>query len=66
MPTIARLGNFVDSGVLDEHSAETALLDAASVHDGVDEWTPREARRHIRNGIARGRLTPRRLDGLAA
>lgn len=62
----ARLGNFVGARVLDEHTAETALLDAASVHDGIEGWTPREARRHIRNGIARGRLTPRRLDGIAA
>lgn len=62
----AALGGLVGAGVLDEHVAEDALIDAASVHDGVDEWTPREARRHIRNGIARGRNDPRRLDGLTA
>lgn len=62
----AALGNLVGAGVLDEHVAEAALLDAASVHDGIDDWTPREARRHIRNGIARGRHTPRELDGIAA
>jgi hypothetical protein len=62
----AALGGLVGAGVLDEQVAEDALLDAASAHDGVDDWTPREARRHVRNGIARGRDTPRRLDGLAA
>lgn len=62
----ARLGNFVGAGVLDEHAAENELLAAASVHDGIEEWTPREARAHVRRGIARGRLTPRRLDNIAS
>jgi hypothetical protein len=62
----AALGGLVGAGVLDEQGAEDALVDAASTHDGVDDWTPGEARRHIRNGIARGHDNPRRLDDLAA
>jgi bifunctional DNA primase/polymerase-like protein len=62
----AALGELIGAGVLDEQDAENVLLDAASVHDGIDDWTPREARGHIRNGIARGRDNPRRLDGLTA
>lgn len=62
----AALGGLVGAGVLDEQVAEDALVDAASAHDGIDDWTPSEARRHIRNGIARGRDDPRRLDDLAA
>jgi hypothetical protein len=61
----AALGELVGAGVLDEQDAINTLLDAASVHDGVDDWTQREARGHVRNGIARGRDNPRRLDGLA-
>jgi hypothetical protein len=62
----AALGGLVGADILDETVAEDALLAAARVHDGVDGWTPREARRHVRNGIARGRTNPRRLDGLAS
>jgi hypothetical protein len=62
----AALGELVGARVLDEQAAENVLLDAASVHDRIDDWTAREARGHIRNGIARGRDNPRRLDGFAA
>jgi hypothetical protein len=60
------LGGLVGAGVLDEQVAENALVDAASAHDGVDDWTPREAHQHIRNGIARGRDNPRHLNDLTA
>ena len=60
-----KLGGLVGAEVLDDTVAEHALLDAASAHNGVDGWTPREARGHVRNGIALGRKRPRRLGGLA-
>lgn len=58
-----KLGGLVGADVLDELVAETALRDAARVHDGIDRWTPAEASRHIRNGIARGRHHPRAING---
>lgn len=60
------LGELVGAGVLDEQVARHALLDAASCHDGVEDWTPREARHHVGNGLARGRNNPRPLDHVAA
>lgn len=60
------LGELVGAGVLDEHVARQALLDAASCHDGIDDWSPREARHHVGNGLARGRNNPRPLDHVAA
>ncbi|WP_233160653.1 bifunctional DNA primase/polymerase [Actinophytocola xanthii] len=61
-----KLGGLVGADVLDEHVAEHALRDAARVHDGIDGWTQTEARRHIENGLARGRKHPRPIDGLIA
>lgn len=62
----AALGNLVGAGVLDEHVAEQVLLDAARVHDGVDHWTAREARHHVRNGLTAGKTTPREMTALTA
>jgi Bifunctional DNA primase/polymerase, N-terminal len=59
-----KLGGLVGAGVLDEHVAEAVLRDAASVHDGVEGWTPNEAAGHVRNGIALGRERPRHIDGV--
>jgi bifunctional DNA primase/polymerase-like protein len=61
-----KLGGLVGANLLDEHLAESALLDAASVHDDVEGWTPAEARGHVRNGLALGRQRPRRVEGLTA
>lgn len=56
-----RLGELVGAGWLDEATATSLLLAAASTHDGVEGWTAREALRHVANGIALGRRRPRVL-----
>lgn len=60
----AALGELVGARALTEQTAADTLLDAASVHTGVDGWTAREAEHHIRNGIARGRGNPRDLGDM--
>ncbi|RSM68717.1 DNA primase [Amycolatopsis sp. WAC 01375] len=62
----AALGELVGNGLLDEQAAETALLNAAHHHDGVQNWNSAEARRHVRNGLERGKANPRPLNGLTA
>ncbi|WP_410570315.1 bifunctional DNA primase/polymerase [Amycolatopsis sp. cmx-4-61] len=58
----AKLGELVGGGYLDEAVALDVLLDAASAHNGVGGWNEAEALHHIRNGIARGRQNPRRIE----
>ncbi len=58
----AKLGELVGGGYLAETVALDVLLDAASVHNGVGGWNEAEALHHIRNGIARGRQNPRRIE----
>jgi hypothetical protein len=59
----ARLGELVGAGVLSETLAADALLAAAPISpNGADHFTRGEARRHIINGIARGRRHPRPLQ----
>ncbi|MFF3228889.1 bifunctional DNA primase/polymerase [Nocardia suismassiliense] len=45
------LGRLVGAGLLDYAHADTALLDAATVHIGVDDFTAEEARRTITDGL---------------
>ncbi|WP_433664748.1 bifunctional DNA primase/polymerase [Nocardia sp. CA-128927] len=45
------LGRLVGAGLLDYLHAETALLDAAGVHVGIDDFTAEEARRTITDGL---------------
>ncbi|MEU4746703.1 DNA primase, partial [Actinosynnema sp. NPDC023658] len=56
-----RLGELVGAGWLDEVTAMSVLLAAASAHIGVEGWTEREALHHVENGIAAGRRRPRVL-----
>lgn len=59
----ARLGELIGVGVLDETTALEALMAAAPISpSGADRFTRGEARRHIINGIARGRRHPRALQ----
>lgn len=61
-----RLGELVGAGWLDEATAVSSLLAAASVHNGVEGWGEREALRHIGNGVALGRRRPRVLPERSA
>ncbi|OXM42776.1 DNA primase [Amycolatopsis thailandensis] len=62
----AALGELVGNGLLDELAVETALLNAARHHDGVENWDRAEALRHLRNGLKRGKANPRPLDDVPA
>jgi hypothetical protein len=53
------LGELVGSGAVDEATVVETLRRGAAYHNGVDEWTDREARHHIGNGLAAGRRHPR-------
>lgn len=55
------LGRLVGGGELDENTAWRTLLDAASAHVGVKDFTEAEARRTIASGLSAGQLRPRRL-----
>jgi hypothetical protein len=44
---------------LDETTAWQTLLEAASVHIGIENFTETEARRTIASGLQAGRMRPR-------
>ncbi|WP_406690338.1 bifunctional DNA primase/polymerase [Saccharopolyspora sp. ID03-671] len=58
----ARLGGLVGGGVLDQHTAETALYGAARGHIGQDGFTEREVTRTIQDGLAWGQARPRYIS----
>lgn len=60
----ASLGELVGAGLLEESTVHDALLDAAPIRDGADQFTLTEAEGHITNGLAYGRRNPRQIDGL--
>jgi hypothetical protein len=55
------LGRLIGGDQLDENTAWRVLSDAASVHDGIENFTETEARRTIASGLQAGRMQPRRL-----
>jgi hypothetical protein len=54
------LGQLVGAGLLDEATAEEALLAAAARHVGFEGFTNTEAHRTVSNGLRRGVRNPRR------
>ena len=59
----AALGELVGAGLVTADVVTDVLRRAATIHCGVDDFTPAEADRAISNGLARGRRHPRRLTG---
>jgi hypothetical protein len=59
----AALGNFVGAGALSESEAESALIGSCQTGGFWDE-DPSECQRTIRDGLAKGRLTPRDLNAV--
>ncbi|GAB3289117.1 hypothetical protein GCM10027563_25590 [Parasphingorhabdus pacifica] len=57
-----RLGGLVGGGVLDEHTAETALHVAAQAHVGHNGFTESEVTQTIRDGLAWGYARPRYIS----
>jgi len=56
------LGELVAGGELAEEQAWSALLDAASVHVGVDGCTAAEVEQTIKDGLRYGQRRPRRIS----
>jgi hypothetical protein len=57
------LGRLVGAGELDEHTARQVLIEAATCHFGIQQFTEAEAQRTITSGLQAGRLKPRHLHG---
>lgn len=55
------LGRLVGGGELSEHDARSALLTAAAVHIGVEQFTRHEAEQTTDDGLRYGMQMPRRL-----
>lgn len=56
------LGQLIPGGILDEPTARAALLAAAEVHVGVNDFTHAEANRTITSGLRAGAKRPRQVS----
>ncbi len=58
-----KVGQAIGAGELDEEEARAELWAAASVHNGVGDWSEKEARKTLESGLRKGMAQPRGPSG---